>query len=205
MSTRSMGIWIGCVIVVFVMLACGKGKQAENRNWVKKEAAPLLRTWEDRYNTAKNTPRLSLSGPLSDLKTTRRAWAELDAPEDLSRFHDSMEQAMGMTVDAMEMFMGQQNGAKLIRSIGELRYSASLKHLQNRLEEEGVELDSELAGLTVQKRMYVKQMVKTYEETLGGEGMQKLLRIQGMDPDPLVETLNFAREVYDLGDERNGS
>ncbi len=94
-----------------------------------KSAEPLISEFSDEVTLGGSTPRSSLTSVISDLQSTRRKFASLDAPPCAAGVQNSMENSMNSSIEGFTAFLAEHPDYEVNRDFDAA--TASLKQAKD--------------------------------------------------------------------------
>jgi hypothetical protein len=100
------------IAVIFGVLVLRETQQC-SADAYRKQTAGLLRRWDDAVEIAGSTPRLTLSGPLSEMQNIQREASDLDISYCAILAHMRLTDYMDATIDSFLAFMEQEDDVEV--------------------------------------------------------------------------------------------
>lgn len=94
------------VLLMVLLTSCGANYCSKRNVQTYLDAVvPLFTQWNDQLIVANSTGRISLSGPISNLQTTKREFLAIEHPVCLNSAHNSVSKGMNAVIDGFVAFM----------------------------------------------------------------------------------------------------
>ena len=101
---------ITIALIALVLVGCTNSYcPPEEAELAIDELQNLAEEWDDAFEVANSTSRISLSGPIGDLQEIKRDVGSLDIPDCLTDVQDNLVKAMESGIDAFIAFMGKES------------------------------------------------------------------------------------------------
>jgi hypothetical protein len=98
--------WLLLLIAASLLVTACSGRQDVAA--YMEEAHAILERWDDAFEVAASTSRVSLSPAIKDLQAVRRDFDDLEPPEPCVKFHASVLGAMNYAIDGFIAFMADE-------------------------------------------------------------------------------------------------